>query len=150
MGWDPKFATKPRAVVDAGRDNFQQRALSGSTACIITGVVPSKSNCYKLGIRHGKAMMYKSPALVAYEQSFFIKCPLRNMNYGGYFELTMDVYYPSERADLDNALKIVLDCLQACKAIKNDRKCVQIITRKFKDEDKPRIELAITPVNNGR
>lgn len=89
--------------------------------------------------------MYKTPALVAYEASFYIHCPLRDQGLKGYFELRIDVYYPSERADLDNSLKIVLDCLQGCRAIKNDRQCVLILARKFKDAKDPRIEFTITP-----
>ena len=45
--------------------------------------------------------------------------------------------------DLDNALKIVLDCLQSCKVIKNDRLCAEIFARKLIDKKEPRIYLEL-------
>lgn len=61
----------------------------------------------------------------------------------GYFELYVDVYYPSGRADLDNSLKIILDSLQKAKAIKNDNKCVKIVAQRFIDKKEPRIEFKL-------
>lgn len=57
--------------------------------------------------------------------------------------LDIDVYFKSDRPDLDNALKICLDMLQSCKAIKNDRLCTEIHARKLIDKDNPRIEFRI-------
>ena len=109
---------------------------------VIQGVCPSKSNSYKIG----KNGMYKSDALLSYENSFFIQCKLRGKNIQNYFEIYLDVYYPSQRADLDNSLKIILDCLQRCKAIKNDNKCVKIVANKFLDTKEPRIEFEIKEI----
>ena len=82
-----------------------------------------------------------------YEDNFYIQCNhYRNKNLTGYFELHIDVFYPSERADLDNSLKVVLDCLQKVKAIHNDNKCVKIVAQKFKDIKTPRIEFSITTI----
>ncbi|MDR0431064.1 MAG: RusA family crossover junction endodeoxyribonuclease [Tannerellaceae bacterium] len=58
----------------------------------------------------------------------------------------MNVYNSSQRPDLDNSFKIVLDCLQMCKAIDNDRNCVKITAEKFVDKTNPRIEFIITEV----
>jgi hypothetical protein len=58
----------------------------------------------------------------------------------------MDVYYLNQRSDLDNSAKVVLDCLQKVKAIKNDNKCVKLVLRKFLDKEKPRIEFVIKKV----
>lgn len=55
----------------------------------------------------------------------------------------MDVYFASDRPDLDNSAKVVLDCLQTAKAIKNDRLCSEIHARKLIDKDNPRIEFVI-------
>lgn len=54
------------------------------------------------------------------------------------FKLDIDVY-ASDRPDLDNALKVTLDCLQSSKAIKNDRYCAEIHARKLIDKENPRI-----------
>jgi Holliday junction resolvase RusA-like endonuclease len=102
----------------------------------IRGTVPSKSNCYRIGNKG----LFKAKGLTDYEDKFYIQCKERGRMVEGYFEFEMDVYYPSERADLDNSLKVVLDCLQKCRVIKNDNKCTRIVVRKFLDKKDPRIE----------
>jgi Holliday junction resolvase RusA-like endonuclease len=59
------------------------------------------------------------------------------------FEFYVDVFYPSKRSDLDGSFKIVLDCLQKAKVIKNDNNCSLIHARKFIDKENPRIEFTI-------
>lgn len=91
--------------------------------------------------------MAKTDALKKYEDNFYIQCnKYRGKNICGYFELEIDVYYPSQRSDLDNCLKCTLDCLEKAKAIENDNKCVKILARKFLDKANPRIEFTITEV----
>lgn len=120
----------------------------------ILGKVPSKSNSYKIITKRDKGGKFhgslaKTDALTEYENKFYIQCnhyrnkpPIK-----GYFELHLKVFYQSERADLDNSLKIILDCLQLkCKAIVNDNKCVRIVTEKFLDKINPRIEFKLTEV----
>lgn len=116
----------------------------------IHGNTPSKSNCYKIitlrskdGKGHGS--LAKTPAMKKYEDDFYIQLPpkLRNLDIAGYFEFEIDVYYPSQRSDLDNSLKIVLDCLQKTKTIRNDNKCVKITANKALDKTHPRIEFKI-------
>ena len=142
MGTDPKDLVRLQANLRGAPIDMGGHGVSMVT---IPGAVPSKSNCYRMGkTRSGQPIMYKTQALTAYEENFFIHCPLRDRKLKGYFELRLDVFYPSERADLDNSLKIILDCLQACRAIVNDRKCVLIVARKFKDAACPRIEFTIT------
>lgn len=110
----------------------------------ILGNIPSKSNCYKIVTIHGHGSLAKSPTLKKYEDNFYIQCNLyRNANITGYFELYVKVFYPHERSDLDNAMKILLDCLQKCKAIPNDNKCVKILAEKYKDVTNPRIEFEL-------
>lgn len=111
---------------------------------VIKGNTPSKSNCYKI-IRIGQvASLGKTEVLKKYEESFFWQCSLyRNANIVGAFEFVIDVFYPSKRSDLDNSLKVVLDCLQKVKAIKNDNNCAKITAQKFIDKDNPRIEFEI-------
>lgn len=114
---------------------------------VIYGKCPSKSNCYKIVKFKDRAGLAKTQALKSYEQSFILQCnKYRDKNIEGLFEFVVDVFYPSNRADLDNALKIILDCLQTVKAIKNDNKCIRIEANKFVDKINPRIEFEIKEV----
>lgn len=109
----------------------------------IIGQVPSKSNSYKIITIAGHASLAKSKVLKEYEQVFFMQCRNRGTMIDKRFSLRIDVFYASDRPDLDNALKIVLDCLQSCKVIKNDRLCAEITARKLIDKKEPRIEFEI-------
>lgn len=114
---------------------------------IILGKCPSKSNCYKVVKIAQHSSLAKTKALIDYEKSFYLQCNVyRNKNIIGLFELHLQVFYDSNRADLDNSLKIILDCLQKVNAIKNDNNCVKILAEKFIDKDKPRIEFTITAI----
>ena len=113
----------------------------------ILGNTPSKSNCYKIVTIAGHSSLSKTKALKEYENKFYIQChKYRNARLSGYFELNLRVFYPSERSDLDNSLKIILDCLQKVNAIRNDNKCVRIIAEKFLDKERPMIEFFINPI----
>ena len=113
----------------------------------IFGNPPSKSNCYRIITINGHGSLAKTPVLKKYENDFYIQCNhYRNKNITGYFELHVKAFYPSQRSDLDNVLKCLLDCLQKCKAIDNDNKCVKIIAEKFLDKINPRIEFEIKEV----
>lgn len=109
----------------------------------IYGLPPSKSNAYRIITIHGHGSLAKTPATKKYEESFFMQCGLRNANIDTRFKLTIDVYFSSDRPDLDNSCKIVLDMLQSCKAIKNDRLCSEIHARKLIDKENPRIEFEL-------
>ncbi|MDE6437228.1 MAG: RusA family crossover junction endodeoxyribonuclease [Muribaculaceae bacterium] len=109
----------------------------------IHGACPSKSNCYKVVQLGGHGSLAKKDALAAYEQSFFMQNPLRRARIARRFKLTVDVYYKSDLPDLDNALKILLDCLQMCETIVNDRLCAEIHARKFIDKVNPRVVFTI-------
>ena len=113
---------------------------------VISGNVPSKSNCYKIITLNGHGSLAKTKALKDYEHSFFWQCSTyRNANINTPFEFYINVYYPSKRSDLDNSLKCVLDCLQKVKAISNDNLCCKIIAQKFIDKVNPRVEFKIIP-----
>lgn len=118
---------------------------------VIYSQPPSKANQYKIitvvtnGKKHGS--LSKTDAMHKYEHDFYLQCgAYRNKNISGFFELYVDVYFHSNQPDLDNSLKVILDCLQGCKAIKNDRNCVKIVANKFVDRNTPRIEFTIVEV----
>ena len=114
----------------------------------ILGNTPSKSNCYKIVTIGKHSSLAKTPALKTFEDKFYIQCDkYRNMHIKCYFELHLKVFYPSERSDLDNSLKIILDCLQKVGAIQNDNRCVKIVAEKYLDRERPRIEFSINPIS---
>lgn len=113
----------------------------------IYGQTPSKSNCYRIVAISGHGSLAKTPLLKAYEKSFYLQCShYRNKEIKGLFELKINVFNSSQRPDLDNAFKVVLDCLQSCKAIANDRNCIKIEAQKFVDKENPRIEFELKEV----
>lgn len=124
-----------------------QKNLIPLTATIY-GIPPSKSNSYQI-IKVGNAYsLGKQNALKKYEKTFYMQVPaeLRGKLIADFFSFSMNVYYPSMRADLDNSTKVVLDCLQAAKVIKNDNKCIHLDIHRFVDKKNPRIEFKITPI----
>ncbi|MGJ7024972.1 RusA family crossover junction endodeoxyribonuclease [Petrimonas sulfuriphila] len=113
----------------------------------ILGQIPSKSNCYRIITIHGHGSLAKTPALKAYEKSFYLQCnEYRNKGIKGLFELYVDVFNSSQRPDLDNSFKVLLDMLQSCGAIENDRNCIKIVAQKFVDKANPRVEFEIIEV----
>lgn len=114
---------------------------------VIHGLIPSKSNQYKIITLNGHGSLAKTSAMKDFEKKFYLQCGYRNKNIQGFFELYADVYFQSNQPDLDNSLKGLLDCLQSCRAIKNDRNCVKIVANKFIDKLNPRIEFTIVEVN---
>lgn len=133
----PKKVVKCKSCDGAGK--YFHDSLQADVPC---------SDCHGAGEVYqdpkGHASLAKSAALKKYEKDFFIQCgQYRNMMWDQYFELEVDVYYPTQRSDLDNCLKVLLDCLQGVKAIKNDNKCVRIEANKFLDPKNPRIEFTL-------
>ena len=113
----------------------------------ILGQVPSKSNSYKVITLNGHGSLGKQKALKSYEDSFYIQVgAYRDMDIKGFFELHVRVYFTTMSHDLDNSLKIILDCLQHTKTIANDNKCVKIVADKFLDKNNPRIEFKLIEI----
>ena len=96
------------------------------------------------GSKRSHASLAKTKDLTDYEKSFAEQCGLyAGANIEGAFKIEMVVYYPSRRSDLDNSLKIVLDCLQHNGAFKNDNNCEEISAKRRVDKDNPRIEFTL-------
>lgn len=110
----------------------------------IYGLCPSKSNGYKI-TRTGH--FYKSSKLVEYEKKFFMQCKSRGEMIEAYFEIRIKAFFPTMANDLDGIFKIILDCLQSCKVIKNDNRAAKIVAEKFLDKKNPRVEIQITEIN---
>ena len=109
----------------------------------IYGQVPSKSN----GYRTAGSRFYVRPDIRKYNQDFarqWVRADMITTE----FELTLKVWFRTDRSDLDGAFKAVLDNLQSVGAIKNDSLCVRIVAEKFVDKSSPRVELSIKKHNN--
>ena len=112
----------------------------------ILGQVPSKSNGYRIANNR----MYKSIDLKSYEVSFewqIKKYTKENECIEVPFQIWIEVYFQSNRSDLDNAAKVILDCLQKSGVIKNDRLCSILVMKKYIDKDNPRIEFEIKAIS---
>lgn len=113
----------------------------------IIGQAPSKSNSYKIITVAGHPRLGKTAATVRYEKAFYIQAGYyKNLMIDGFFELHIRFYFTTMSHDLDNGLKGVLDCLQQCKAIRNDNQCTRIIADKFIDRNNPRIEFRLVEI----
>jgi hypothetical protein len=95
---------------------------------------------------HPHSSLGKTQVLRDYEKQFFIQCGYRDKYIDGHFELSANIYFPTMRSDLDGCLKILLDGLQTCRAIRNDNRLMKIKDlEKFIDKENPRIEFKIMP-----
>jgi len=110
-----------------------------SMQAVIYGQVPSKSNGYRIGNNR----LYKSKELLQYEESFRLQTLTIRETISVEFGINIIVYFQSNRSDLDNAAKVILDCLQSCGIIENDRLCVRLVMIKKIDKLNPRIEIFI-------
>ncbi|MBQ3966212.1 MAG: RusA family crossover junction endodeoxyribonuclease [Treponema sp.] len=110
----------------------------------ILGDVPSKANSYKVATIRGHGTLIKTKTVKDYEKSFFLQCQHRNANITGFFKIEIKTFFSSNRKDLDGCFKTLLDCLQQCNVIKNDRQCVEIHAYKYVDKENPRVEITIT------
>lgn len=110
----------------------------------VLGTVPSKANDYKIAKFGNFTKLVKDKAVTDYEDVFAWQCSYyRGMSIEGLFEYHCKVFYNSIRPDLDNSLKVQLDCLQKVGAIKNDNKCIKIVAEKYVDKNNPRLEFKI-------
>ena len=111
----------------------------------IYGEVIAKANHYlAVPDSAGGKRIIKDDAIRSYETSFVRQCVIYKDKFiNAPFGLVIDVYYSSNRFDLDNSLKTILDCLQMCRAISNDNLCMKIEATKHIDRNTPRVVFGI-------
>ena len=116
---------------------------------VIHGQIIAKANHYQaVSGKGGTRRIIKDEIIRAYERSFMEQCKTyRNRRISSRFRLFVRVWHSSERFDLDNSLKTLLDCLQMVNAITDDKLCYQIEAEKHLDKYHPRIEFTILEVN---
>lgn len=64
----------------------------------------------------------------------------------GPVQVTMLVYRPARRGDLDNTAKAILDALQG-HAYHDDSQIVMLHMERFDDKEDPRVEIRVTSVD---
>jgi Holliday junction resolvase RusA-like endonuclease len=125
----------------------------------ILGNIPSKSNSYVpvtvgggYDVQNGKLVkgtsssaLKKGQKIRDYEMSFLAQLPwqYKGINYAQKFAVVGKVFFKNKASDLDNALKIILDCLEKADVIENDRNCYAQLVEKVIDKENPRIELEL-------
>lgn len=116
---------------------------------VIRGQVIAKANHYQaVPGKDGMKRIIKDDKIRAYERTFMQQCRIyRDRGISSRFRLFVRVWHSSERFDLDNSLKTLLDCLQMVGAITDDKLCFQIEAEKKIDRYNPRIEFALLEVN---
>lgn len=110
----------------------------------IPGCPPAKSNTYRIVKVGGHSSLTKTKALLTYEQAFYWHNFARGLDIRTPFTFEVRVFFPSVRNDLDNSLKVLLDCLQQCRTIRNDNLCCRIVAEKFVDKAAPRVEFRLS------
>ena len=117
---------------------------------IILGQVVAKANNYMaVPAKDGEKRIIKNDKVRSYEASFKAQCKVyKGRNIDKPFVLYIAVYFRDERADLDNSLKTILDCLQMCDAITDDNLCYKIVAEKRIDTKQPRVQFGIIEYNN--
>lgn len=64
----------------------------------------------------------------------------------GDVSLTVRVYRPAKRGDLDNAIKILIDSMQGI-LYENDSQIVRIVAERYDDKHNPRVEVEAAAVS---
>lgn len=102
------------------------------TACTIWGDVPSKANTY-IAV---KGRIVKGDKVRAYEMSFASQwfAAVKDLPIIDYpFALRLRLYTSTQRRDIDNAIKTLLDCLQQVGAVIDDNLCMELHATKVVD-----------------
>lgn len=112
---------------------------------IIFGHCQSKANSRRLVVHRAtrKPMFIKNKKALDFEKDFINQvrgnAPFVPIEHD--VELKCEIYYPSNRNDLDESL--VMDCLQKAGIIKNDRQIKRKIISGFVDKEQPRVEIEL-------
>ena len=111
---------------------------------VIHGEPCSKANSRRLVWRGKTPRFIKSEKALQYEKDFSAQCPsLPSPMEGEELAVTMDIYYRTQRPDLDESL--ILDLLEKCGVYKNDRLVREKHVYHHIDRATPRTEIRIEP-----
>lgn len=106
----------------------------------ITLDYPPSSNRYW---RYGRGMIHRSHEANAYRDAVALICITAGIEpLEGDVGVVLHFYRPAKRGDLDNRIKIMLDCLQGY-AYQNDSQVAEIHAVRRDDNKCPRVEVEV-------
>ena len=109
---------------------------------VVQGEPASKANSRRLVTIGGKPRSIKSAKALSYADAFNLQVQPVEPLLEGELAVTMNIYYASQRPDLDESL--ILDLLQG-KLYKNDRQVREKHVYHFVDKLNPRTEISVRP-----
>ncbi len=109
----------------------------------ILGQPYSKANSRKMVNHRGVPRLIKSKEALGYLDAFIIQCPILDPLFEGNVHVEMEIFYASNRPDLDESL--VLDALQG-RVYRNDRQVWRKTIQKQIDRDAPRVVIRVSPL----
>lgn len=130
------FGAKPKAAV-------VKKSLTTQTTGEIKAVLPYPPSANRYW-RKARGMVYVSAEAKAYKKAVSSSMP--KTPFAGPVSVTIDVYRPARRGDLDNCIKILLDSLNGI-AYADDQQIIEIHAERFEDKKNPRVEVTISQRN---
>ncbi|HET7322653.1 MAG TPA: RusA family crossover junction endodeoxyribonuclease [Longimicrobiaceae bacterium] len=121
----------------------------GSEPLRLTLPVPPSVNSYHRSVttRSGVAKVLVSRAGRAWKKKALqLAAMQRPQAVEGEVAVTLRVYFPGRRRDLDNVAKPCLDLLQAAGVLANDRHVWRLVMERRIDRGNPRIEIEVRPL----
>lgn len=95
--------------------------------------------------RHAQGRTYKSDDARAYQAAVGWQCQaLRLSPEVGPITVTMRLYRPAKRGDIDNSIKVLLDALNGY-AYEDDSQIVELHAYRYDDKVNPRVEVDVEP-----
>jgi crossover junction endodeoxyribonuclease RusA len=109
----------------------------------ITLPVPPSANNYW---RHDRGRTHRTHEADQYRRTVSLLCSIEGIEpYAGNVCLSIDVYRPAKRGDLDNFLKVAIDSLRGY-AYVDDNQIVELHAGRFDDKADPRVVVVISEV----
>lgn len=109
---------------------------------MIRGEPASKANSRRLVTIGSKPRLIKSAKALSYADAFLLQAKPVEPLMEGELAVTMNIYYSTQRPDLDESL--ILDLLQGV-LYKNDRQVREKHIKHFIDKANPRTEIWVKP-----
>lgn len=109
---------------------------------VIKGEPASKANSRRLVLRGKRPAFIKSAKALSYADAFKLQAKPIEPLLEGELAIDMNIYYATQRPDLDESL--ILDLLQGV-IYKNDRQVREKHIKHFIDRDNPRVEIWVRP-----